>query len=65
MTEPELEARILRKVASALRSGFDKGWWAPAAGDGPDHVEPDSFDPNRAADELEREAAALEKGLAK
>lgn len=58
-SEAKLEARILRRVAEALRGGFSEGYHSmggPQDGDS----SPSEFDASTAADELEREARELE-----
>lgn len=55
----ELEARVLRKIAKAIRCGFVEGYHSyggPQDGDST----PDSFDTDRAACQLDEEAAKIE-----
>ena len=55
----EVEARILRKVAAALRGNYERGY--SSMGGPQDHSEPSSFDASSAARDLEAEASKIEK----
>lgn len=57
---PADEARILRKVAAAIRSAGVPGYWSPGGPQDGDST-PDSFDYDKAADRLEHEAERLEE----
>lgn len=59
----ELEARVLRKVATALRGAYDRGYYGMGGPQDGDDT-PSSFDAPKAASELEAEAAKLEKETA-
>lgn len=63
MTKKELdlvEARVLRRVAAALRAAYDKGYYGMGGPQDGDDIPP-SFDAPKAARELEDEADKLEE----